>query len=198
MLNTRSLTDLFSQNSDERLCKRWYLVTCNGTLLANSQPTDVRELRKQVAMVIMSWQEQQAAVAQQPNEPDSSLDESDQPGRLQALTMEMDNANVIAYKLQPQLILVLEGGVPPRRPGFEAKVTAEGPDDDTYPADDVSAAGPNLGTSVSSKTPSTGTNAAVSVLRLQRKKLEAMANAIMDDFERTGFKMPDEASTRFF
>ena len=41
-------------------------------------------------------------------------------------------------------------------------------------------------------------NAAVGVLRLQRKKLEALANAIIDEFERTGFEMPEEGALKFF
>ena len=59
MLNAKALSELLSKNRDERLCKRWFLITPNGTLLAYSKPTNIRDLRRQAAMAALSWQEQQ-------------------------------------------------------------------------------------------------------------------------------------------
>jgi hypothetical protein len=96
------------------------------------------------------------------------------------------------------MLLVLEGGVPPRRPGFEPRTTAESTDDDQYPPDDLDLASMSKDAAVSSRASSTVSSAAISVLRLQRKKLEALANAIIDEFERTGFEMPEEGTLKFF
>ena len=61
MLNVRGLTELLTQNKDDKLCKRWWLMTPNGTLLAYSHPANTRDLRNQAAMVALSWQEHEFA-----------------------------------------------------------------------------------------------------------------------------------------
>ncbi|CAD0047174.1 unnamed protein product [Aureobasidium pullulans] len=79
------------------------------------------------------------------------------PNALETLTVEFDNRNLIVKYLQPKLLLVLEGGVPPGRKR-ELKVTAEAPDDARYPSEDSNGADradTMLGTSVGSKASTT-------------------------------------------
>lgn len=200
MLNVRGLTELLTQNKDDKLCKRWWLMTPNGTLLAYSHPANTRDLRNQAAMVALSWQEHEfAKIRDAGDEDDEDHDPADFVDHIRALTIEGESSNIIVTRVQSHMLLVLEGGVPPRRAGFEPKTTAESTDDDQYPPDDLGSASlPKDAAAMSSRASSTISSAAMSVLRLQRKKLEALANAIIDEFERTGFEMPEEGALKFF
>lgn len=191
MLNAKALSELLSKNSDERLCKCWYLMTPNGTLLAYTQPTDIKALRKQVAVAALAWQEHQQSGEPGPH------DEAKTQRQLQSLIIESEASNVLVRQIQPELLLVLEGGVPPRKRTFEPRITVEGPDGE--PLHDRQVADSASGTSLSSKAESsTSSTATGGVLGLHRKKLEAMAAAITSDFEQTGFKMPDASANKFF
>ena len=200
MLNHKALTELFSQNIDDRLCKQWALMTPNGTLLAYSLPTDIKELRRHAAVAALSWQKQQAS--QQDNPDDAGEDGEPEkialPSLLRTLTIESEASNVIVRKIQPQLLLVLEGGVPPRRRTCQPCVIPEGPGDAPYPSHERPNAESMLASSAVSLAESSKSSAALGVLGLQRRKLDAMASALAQEFERTGFKMPDEGSTKFF
>ncbi|QIX01924.1 hypothetical protein AMS68_007441 [Peltaster fructicola] len=195
MINTKALTELFAQNIDEKLCKQWWLMTPNGTLLAQSGAGDAKLLRRQVAIVTLAWQEHDAS---------NAVDEEGRvtfgklQDRLRALTIEAETNNIIATRVQPQLLLVLEGGVPPRRSNFEPKTTSEGPDDEQYPVDDADSVPGSRDGGPSSRASSVVSVASNMILRLQRRKLEAMANAIADDFEQTGFQMPIDGTTKIF
>jgi hypothetical protein len=196
MLNARALSELLSKNSDERLCKRWYLITPNGTLLAYSQPTDIKSLRRQVAIAAMSWQEHSPTHAT----PDGETSNGVKPGsHLHTLIIESEASNVLMRQIQPKLLLVLEGGVPPRKRTFEPRVTAEGLDGEPLRSSTTSTVADSaLGTSVSSKAESSISTAGGAVLTAHRRKLDAMAAAISADFEQTGFRMPDESGNNFF
>ncbi|KAK4549426.1 hypothetical protein LTR36_006423 [Oleoguttula mirabilis] len=192
MLNAKALSELLSKNSDQRLCKRWYLMTPNGTLLAYTQPTDMKDLRKQVAVAALSWQDHQQAEIGGPNSDLASAASTQR--QLYTLIIESETSNVLVRQIQPELLLVLEGGVPPRKRTFGPQTTAEGLDGellhDRAAADSASVS--SLAGSTMSSAPAGG------VLGLHRKKLDAMAAAIASDFEQTGFKMPDESVNKFF
>ncbi|KAK5737347.1 hypothetical protein LTR17_006764 [Elasticomyces elasticus] len=177
MLNARALSELLTKNSDERLCKRWLLMTPNGTLLAHTQPIDTRDLRQQVAMIAMSWQEQEQA---KPEDTSGANRQPGNPRELQTLVLESTQSNILVRRIQPRLLLVLEGGVPPRKQSFEPRVSAE--DDNGEP----------LHNSSSTSTAKSG------VLELHSKKLDAMATAIATEFEQTGFKIPAEGGNQLF
>lgn len=201
MLSSKALTELLSRNSDGRLCKRWFIMTPNGTLLAYSKPTDIRDLRRQAAIAAMSWQEhsedQAAPTSPQEDEPRSpSLALT---GMLRTLTMENEQSNLIVRKIQPRLLLVLEGGIPPRKRNFAQRVTPEGPGDAPYPSLEDGTASSIPGSSASSIAEST-TKPSVSrkTLALHRRKLNALASAIASDLEKTGFGMPDEEGAKLF
>lgn len=203
MLNTKALSTLFTANSDARLCKRWYLITPNGTLLAYSQPTDTKDLRTHVVMVAMSWQEHSTFTASSGSDDgDGDLREmKPQHSQLRTLTIETPDSNVLVRQIQPQLLLVLEGGVPPRRRGFEVRQSAEGVDGEPLrrvQQDQSLLEQPDLDSSASSIAESSASSTSRAVMDLHRKKLEAMASAIADDFEQTGFVMPEEGINKFF
>ena len=198
MLNAKALSELLSRNSDDRLCKRWFLMTPNGTLLAYSKPTNIRDLRRQAAMAALSWQEHQEQSPTESSGTDGEIAKISMPSLLRTLTIESESANTIVRKLQPQLLLVLEGGVPPRRRTFEPRVTPEGPGDAPYPSQDKQSGGSALESSASSIAESTKSSASHGVLGLQRRKLDALASAIAQNFEQTGFKMPEEGSAKIF
>ena len=193
MLNAKGLTELLSKNSDQRLCKRWYLMTPNGTLLAYTQPTDMRELRRQVAMTALSWQDHQDLRTE-----DSSIDTPPaMEDRLHTLIIESEASNLLVRRIQPGLLLVLEGGVPPRKRTFETRVSAEGRDGERiHDQNAMESALVNSTSSIAessvSQTPTGG------VVGLHRRRLDAMATAIASDFEQTGFKMPDQSVNAFF
>ncbi|KJX95335.1 hypothetical protein TI39_contig4119g00036 [Zymoseptoria brevis] len=189
MLNARSLSELLSQNRDERLCRRWYLMTPNGTLLAYSQPSDINDLRKQAAIAAICWQQHALRDAQQASNgdhEDTILQETEQRA-LEVLTVESAEDNVIMRRVQKQLLLVLEGGVPPRRSHFAKRITAEGPD------------GTPPGVSeVDRTTADRSGDVATNVLRMQRTKLDILAGAMMAEFQKTGFAMPENTGSMVF
>ncbi|KAH0066208.1 hypothetical protein KCU60_g21631, partial [Aureobasidium melanogenum] len=118
------------------------------------------------------------------------------PDALETLTVEFDNRNLIVKYLQPKLLLVLEGGVPPGRKR-ELKVTAEAPGDARYPPEDSDHTDAMLGTSVGSKASTTvSSTQRLSVLHIQRRKMEIMAETIKREL--SGFEMPDDPTNKFF
>lgn len=210
MLNARALTELLTLNTDEKLCRQWWLMTPNGTLLAYSHPTGIKTLRNKAAMVALSWQEHEQSVQPQPEESEQedaedAEDEHARPARptelavkLRALTIESMTSNILTTSVQSGLLLTLEGGVPPCRHAFEPKTTAEGEDDAVYPAEHSADEATSNTDPVTSRPSSTMSDAAVGVLRLQRKKVEALSNAILDELERTGFQMPGHGKSNLF
>ncbi len=196
MLNSKVLSEVLSKNSDNRLCKRWFLMTPKGTLLAYTHPASIRELRRRAAEVALLWREHQDPPRDGVGDgKDSKLA---MPGLVRTLTEESHTGNLIIRKIQPQLLLVLEGGVPPRRPNFESRTTVEGPGDEAYPPTNAQIANTSLSSSVSSAAASTNSSVSHGVLAMQRKKLDALAAAIAQSFELAGFKMPDEGDAKAF
>ncbi|KAF2719232.1 hypothetical protein K431DRAFT_305391 [Polychaeton citri CBS 116435] len=197
MLNAKALTQVLAQNADGRICKTWFLMTGSGALLASSQTTTDRQLRKQVSVVALSWKDHAhtAEPAQSGFEHYTANGASSESPT--TITIESQTANIIAKMIQPNLFLVLEGGTPPRRPGFEAKVTAEGQTHERYPSigeGDISLPGSPHSLAASS----VNSTVALSVLRYQREKLEAMAETIATDLESIGFSMPGENKENVF
>ncbi|KAK5004900.1 hypothetical protein LTR28_008341, partial [Elasticomyces elasticus] len=166
MLNAKELNKVLTLNADKKLFPCWMIVTPNGTLLAYTHPANAKELRDRAALVSMAWKENSAAAhakksgAQppdtsagttptQPSETPKKAPPPPPPDSLETLTIEFDNRNLLVRYLQPKLLLVLEGGVPPRRKkGF--RVTPEAPGDPVYP----SAERPEIPTAPPSKAPS--------------------------------------------
>lgn len=189
-------------------------MTPNGSLMAYTLPANMRELRDQVALVSISWKEnlerkdsgnfEPQHVQDGPNESDGRVI---RPDALDTLTIEFDNRNIIVKYLEPKLLLILEGGVPPgrRRP---LKVTAEAPGDARYPPEDNSDCrngsaynGSILSSSVGSGASTTTSQASLirlGVLQVQRRKTDMMAQTIKEELRRSGFQMPDDPANKFW
>ncbi|CZT17169.1 uncharacterized protein RCC_03001 [Ramularia collo-cygni] len=197
MLSTKAVGDLLSHNRDERLCRRWYLITPNGTLLAYSQPTNINDLRKQAAIAAICWQqhESRGSAGRLTGEYDEEIAEDAEQNPLHVLTIESEDANVIMRRVQEHLLLVLEGGVPPRRNGFERRITAEGVDGSQLRSHQGDG---HTDVANPVKAEHDGSSVAANVLRLQRTKMDALAAILRADFEQTGFKMPDVGGATVF
>ncbi|KAH0049467.1 hypothetical protein KCU72_g8015, partial [Aureobasidium melanogenum] len=179
MLNVRALNKLLTENVDHKVFVRWFIMTPNGSLMAYTLPANMKELRDQVALVSISWKEHLERKDNERFEPQYSQGGPNEPSKrvvrpdaLETLTVEFDNRNLIVKYLQPKLLLVLEGGVPPGRKR-ELKVTAEAPGDSRYPPEDSDHTDTMLGTSVGSKASTTvSSTQRLSVLHIQRRKME--------------------------
>lgn len=203
------------------------IMTPNGSLIAYTTPADVRELRDQAAIVSMSWKEQLDLKASNNDNHDFSQGSlrdiprrTTRPDTLETLTVEFDKSNVIVRYLQPKLLLVLEGGVPPGRKR-QLRIFAEAPGDPRYPVESQTpdedaaqygehdiksrpieevrqlAASPSAASQASTAVSSQGGRRR-SVLQIHRRKLEIMADAIKAEFARSGFEMPDDVADKYF
>lgn len=199
------------------------IMTPNGSLIAYSIPADSRELRDQAALVSISWKEHLEIKDSENFDPQYSQSYANQasrriirPDALETLTMEFETRNLLVRYLQPKLLLVLEGGVPPNRKR-SLKTTAEARGDARYPPEvqpessNSSAANGTgtassqdesaLGTSVDSKAStatSSHTGGRMSALQVHRRKLDIMAETIKAELEHSGFSMPEDPHDRFF
>jgi hypothetical protein len=173
------------------------IMTPNGSLMAYTLPANMKELRDQVALVSISWKEHLERKDNERFEPQYTQGGPNEPSKrvvradaLETLTVEFDHRNLIVKYLQPKLLLVLEGGVPPGRKR-ELKVTAEAPGDRRYPSEDSNGSDGGdtmLGTSVGSKASTTvSSTQRLSVLHIQRKKMEIMAETIKHEL--SGFEV---------
>jgi hypothetical protein len=160
-------------------------MTPNGTLLAYSQPSVINDLRKQAAIAAICWQQHVSHDAHDSSAEgtDGVILEEKQQHALQVLTIESAEENVIMRRVQDQLLLVLEGGVPPRRSQFARRVTAEGAHGTPLRANQAD--GQNRSTT------DPGGDVAANVLRMQRSKMDLLASAMVAEFEKTGFTMPE-------
>lgn len=131
----------------------------NGSLVAYSTPADMLQLRDQAALISMAWRGDSETISNgfaRPSSSDSGL------GRTRALTVEFGSYNLIARAIQPDLILILLGGVfPGKRDSFE--LTKENLDDPVYPLENSNQDG-------KAKNSST--------LQLQRRKADKLARFI--------------------
>lgn len=206
-----------------------FVMSPNGTLLAYSTPVDIKELRDQAALISMAWKEHEAAVQAKvskgkgSDEPGSSqqITSSAEP-LLETLTIEFENNNLIVRAIQPKLLLILVGGVPPgRKASF--KITPEAYGDPRYPASGSSNNAQSSTTTVTAWAPSSQSNTPpesdvthspartvtsiagshmsqrekdmkLGTLHIQRKKLDAMTRFIRSDFDSKGFVMPDDSN----
>ncbi|KAF4549792.1 Hypothetical protein D9617_20g028480 [Elsinoe fawcettii] len=213
MIRVKAFNRLLTDNADGKLVRRWFMTTPNGSLLAYTSPTDMRELRDQVALISMTWKEQLDLREDDAEEEDRPA--TDDP-LIHTMSMELENRNVLVRYLQPNLLLILEGGVPPRKPR-QVQVTTEGPHDQRYPphADgligstatngsattngkdsDDKASGSPSGFSEASTTMSV--RRAKNVLDVHRRKLDAMTTIIRSELGKIRFDMPADPDGRHF
>jgi hypothetical protein len=196
----------FSTNKDS-------LMSPNGTLLAYSKPVQTKELRDQAALISMAWKENCNGRQKLSSRAGTGSDISSRPA-LRTLTIETEDCNIIVRLLQPELLLVLIGKISPsKKQGF--KISAEGNGDPRYPDTEVPISRPGSSskllqgdaaadnpeeTAIKSKAPSLLSNMSqrdrdirTGPLHIQRKRLDALTEYILKDFEDTGFVMPADA-----
>ncbi|KAF1850280.1 uncharacterized protein K460DRAFT_269356 [Cucurbitaria berberidis CBS 394.84] len=218
MINISKVSEWLTQNANEQLYPRLFLMSPNGTLLAYSKPVDIKELRDQAALISIAWKDNCNGRQKFPARSDSIQDSTLKPA-LKTLTIETEDCNIIIRLLQPELLLVLVGKLPPRkRQTF--RITPEGPGDPRHPdtetplprpdpivkldqgdaAAKLSGAPLGDGSTTKAKPPSILSNMSqrekdikVGTLHVQRKRLDALVDYILKDFEDTGFVMPADS-----
>ncbi|GAM82401.1 hypothetical protein ANO11243_003800 [Dothideomycetidae sp. 11243] len=217
MINVTALTKLLTENADGKVFQRWFITTPNGSLVAYTSPTDIRALRDQAALVLITWREQiDALVAESSNNDATIEDASPSESRawtgpdIHTMTMEFDNRNVLVRQLQPKLLLVLEGGVPPGR-SRKLQVTIEGADGVKRSAGEIPNGNPEVGDANADPRPSSSPTShseasttistrrrRTNILDIHRRKLDAMADIIGKEFDQANFSMPVDLEDRFF
>jgi hypothetical protein len=186
----------------------------NGNLLAYSTPVNIKELRDQAALVSAAWKEncsgRHTQTAPDPRK-DSAHPERDHSAAaslanalkpaLETLTIQAEHCNILVRSLQPELLFVMIGEIPPtKKQAF--KVTPEGRGDPRYPAlDEPDAVPASLSTSLAAngRAPSIMSTMSqrerdvkLGALHIQRKRLDALTAYIKRDFEASGFVMPSD------
>ena len=192
------------------------VMSPNGTLMAYSTPVDIKDLRDQAALVSMAWKEHEANyVAKRSKQPEAESDDS-RPQGLETLTIEFENGNIIVRALQPKLLLVVVGAVPPSRK-ISFKITPEAYGDQRYPPVEIPASDPEgevspgdastpsedestLGkqklntASIISNMSQKEKDVKIGALHIQRKKIDVLTEFIRNDFDEKGFVMPDDSN----
>lgn len=214
MINVTALNSLLTDNADGKIFRRWSYVsippldltrvltitsitTPGGSLLAYTTPTDIRELRDQTALVLATWREQSDAIFALAEDT-----ENEAAAKLRTLTIEFDNRNILVRELQPKLLLVLEGGVPPGRTR-KLHITAESADGTRHSVDhgQNGDATPHIGSPTAQSEASTTFSSRkrrMSILDIHRRKLDALAEVIQQDFGQAHFVMPTNLDDRLY
>jgi hypothetical protein len=201
----------------------------NGNLLAYSTPVNIKELRDQAALVSAAWKEncsgrhtqsapdprKDSAHPERESSAAASLANSLKPA-LETLTIEAEYCNILIRSLQPELLFVMVGEIPPnKKQAF--RITPEGKGDPRYPVSEESDPRPGSsarspqsaalaassttltadGSGGKAKAPSIMSTMSqrerdvkLGVLHVQRKRLDALTAYIKKDFEASGFVMP--------
>lgn len=218
MINIVKVSEWLTQNANEHLYPRLFLMSPNGTLLAYSKPVDIKELRDQAALLSIVWKENCVTRQALLSKTDSGQDPRPKPS-LKTLTVETEDCNIIVRLLQPELLLVLVGTIPPKK-RQKFRITAEGHGDPRYPEVDTLGSRPSSSTRLhqhdgvsnsaiglsgerslsKGKAPSITSNMSqrekdirTGTLHVQRKRLDALADYILKDFGETGFVMPADS-----
>ncbi|KAF1998546.1 hypothetical protein P154DRAFT_439103 [Amniculicola lignicola CBS 123094] len=211
MLNVLKLSELLTKNVDPKLYPRMFLMAPNGTLIAYSTPVDIKELRDQAALISMAWKDHEAAQQTKGTaaEAEAIQGEPTKSAALETLSIEFQQNNIIVRALQPQLLLVLVGNVPPNRKDV-FKMTPEAVGDPRYPAiaatennapetsaslqTDESPKLSNKPSSIASHMSERDQDIHNGTLHIQRKKIDALSDYIRKDFASQAFVMPEDST----
>ncbi|KAH7069688.1 hypothetical protein BKA63DRAFT_87689 [Paraphoma chrysanthemicola] len=213
MINIAKVSDWLTRNANEQLYPRLFLMSPNGTLLAYSTPVDIKELRDQAALISIVWKENcQGRQKTSTTEPRKDSSQSNK-APLKTLTVQSQTCNILVRSLQPELLLVLVGNIPPKK-SQSFKINAEGVGDPRYPSFDAAPSRPGSSSNLlqggaalgGSDGASKGKAASImsnmsqrekdvrlGVLHVQRKRLDALADYALRDFEGSGFIMPADS-----
>lgn len=170
----------------------------NGTLMAYTTPIDIRNLRDQAALISMAWKDHTTQLKSRSQDSTSTT----QDASLETLTIETANNNIIVRAIQPSLLLVLVGAVPPSRKDKQDvfKISPEARGEARYPPTVDNSEDGNTPTSPA-KPPSVLSTMSIrdrdlkgGVLHIQRKKVDALTEYLRKDFDAKGFVMPDDST----
>lgn len=161
-------------------------MTPNGSLLAYSTPADIRSLRDQAAMVSMTFREQPTFTY--PFVTTNSDSQPPSPTRQDSevkstMIIQTESCNVIVQYLQPRMLLVLEGGLPPHHKGISGVFV-----------DSTDSPSPETDTPADSKAVSKQQKTGRMTLAAHRSKIDLVAKAIRDELDKQGFKMPNDSA----
>jgi hypothetical protein len=191
-------------------------MSLNGTLVAYSTSANIKELRDQASLVSMVWKDHEATVASQ----SLTADDSPDSNKLETLTIEFEQCNIIAKAVQPNLLIVLVGTVDPRqRRKANLKMTPERRIDPRYPSlelhetdeqssasedpiiDEEPASNHNIDETDAGKSwqePRSSISlsrrdkdSSLGLLNIQRKKLDALTKYLRAEFDAAGFVLPE-------
>ncbi|KAF1925988.1 uncharacterized protein M421DRAFT_229687 [Didymella exigua CBS 183.55] len=209
MIDIIKVSEWLTRNVNEKLYPRLLLMSPNGNLLAYSTPVNIKELRDQAALISAAWKDQctgrQTQSTPDPRK-DSARDDAEAAQQnglkppLETLTIEAETCNILIRSLQPELLFVLIGELPPNKVQ-QFKITAEGHGDARHPAlegaDTPNESAATQGASRTLKAPSILSSMSqrekdvrLGVLHIQRKRLDALTDYIQRDFKDSGFIMP--------
>jgi len=152
----------------------------------------MRTLRKNCSVAVTAWQEHQTQQHDDASLVDGSHEDDGPP---ETLALACEDCNLIIRQLPCGLLLMLEGGIPPRKPAQPPRTTSHQADEDGSVLHDGQGDS-TLSSSVPSTTDSSASNH--SVLVLQRQKFHNFAAAVNEDIESSGFWLPDDSSTKLF
>lgn len=122
-------------------------------------------------------------------------DDDDNDEASQTLALACEDCNLIIRQLPCRLLLVLEGGIPPRQRAAPLRTTTQQADEDSSVLHD-NHVDSSLGSPAPSTTESSTSNHSVVVL--QRQKFDNFAAAVNEDIESSGFQIPDDSSAKLF
>ncbi|KAJ4333793.1 hypothetical protein N0V87_007361 [Didymella glomerata] len=204
MIDIIKVSEWLTKNVNEKLYPRLLLMSPNGNLLAYSTPVNIRDLRDQAALISAAWKEhcigRQTQSAPDPRK-DSAREDAEvaqQNGLkppLETLTIEAETCNILIRSLQPELLFVLIGELPPNK-AQQFRITAEGYGDPRYPALENADASNMLKTStlkppsIKSSMSQREKDVRLGALHVQRKRLDALTDYLQRDFKESGFVMP--------
>lgn len=173
----------------------------NGNLLAYSTPVNIKDLRDQAALISAAWKGhcigRQTQSAPDPRK-DSARDDAEAAQQnglkppLETLTIEAETCNILIRSLQPELLFVLIGELPPNKVQ-RFRITAEGYGDPRYPAledAEVSRTSVLKTPSIKSSMSQREKDVRLGALHVQRKRLDALTDYLQRDFKASGFVMP--------
>lgn len=116
------------------------LITTLAELLAYPRPSDIKQYRREAALVVKAWKEwDQRLLDKEPSEGDpyqSTTAPSGahvQDGQMYALTIEANGGNILVRAVQPHLLLIMVGCKPVHQLNQSVRFTPELKGDARYP-----------------------------------------------------------------
>ncbi|KAF2097722.1 hypothetical protein NA57DRAFT_76531 [Rhizodiscina lignyota] len=204
MFDAIKMSRFLTNNVDEDLFPRMFIMTPNGNLLAYSTPADTKSLRDRAALISVAWKERESGTrnrSSRPGSPASAASSAISTGSLETITIEVDTSTIMVRAIQPNLLFVLIGAaLPNQKQDFKVFGELHGPLHSTRSGlseDSKSALGSLPRGSPSKHSTSNASTFSQKekdvkngLLQIQRKKLDAMVQFLRQNFDKAGFVLP--------